>query len=371
MRKYKNFNIPVIKKHLKALEEFKSKIDISKLSEYELDFLEDIINFYKDVLNQKELTTYFDCPEEANILDLRDFNNKYLKLIDKYIPYYETFNDRLYDAIEKYNLKNLYAEIIEYPENDTAYTNKHALSITHDFYNSLPDKEIRDIFNKEFKKKAQNIRFKDDNSITFYSKMIDYNFITIGNGSNFEKITSLAHEYGHIVNDRILGEYIDYESEYPFVELFSMFMETLSIDYLNEKNNMKRATAVELQQLMEIYDHSYNILALDDTRNLVFKNEDELKEYYKKEFSEIFLENNSTVTIDYYHNYTFPFMVIIELLHEYNKDPEKALYLLKEIIKLKDCDYIKELNNKGIHINTHINNYVKQLTKKINNSYHN
>ena len=69
--------------------------------------------------------------------------------------------------------------------------------------------------------------------------------------------------------------------------------------------------------------------------------------------------------------YSFPFMVIIELLHEYNKDPEKALYLLKEIIKLKDCDYIKELNNKGIHINTHINNYAKQLTKKINNSYHN
>ena len=350
MRKYKNFNIPIIKKHLKALEEFKSKIDISKLSENELAFLVDNINFYKDALNQKEITRYFACPEEANILDLRNFNNKYLKLIDKYIPYYDTFNDRLYDAIEKYNLNNLYTEIIKYPENDTAYTNKHALSITHDFYNSLPDKEIRDIFNKEFKKKAQNIRFKDDNPVIFYSKMIDYNFITIGNGSNFEKIISLAHEYGHIVNDRILGEYIDYESKYPFVELFSTFMETLSMDYLNKKNNMKRATAAELQQLMEIYDYSYNILAL---------------------YNEIFLENNSTVTIDYYHNYTFPFMVIIELLHEYNKDPEKALYLLKEIIKLKDCDYIKELNKKGIHINTHINNYVKQLTKKINNSYHN
>ena len=370
MRKYKNFNIPMIKKHLKAIEEFKNKRDLNNLSENNLANLENTIRFYKDVLNQNEITTYFDHSKKASLLDIRDFNNKYLKLIEKYIPCYETFNDRSYTAIEKYDLINIYNAILENPQNDTSYTNKHALSITHDFYNSLPDKEIRDIFNKEYKKKSQNIRFKDENSVTFYSKMIDYNFITIGNSSNFEKIPALAHEYGHIINDKIINEYIDYESDYPFVELISMFMETLSMDYLNQKNNMKRAITLELQQFMEIYNLSYKILVLDDTKNLTYNNEEKLKEFYKDNYGEIFLEINANITIDYDHNYTFPYIVIIELLHEYNKDPEKALYLLKEIVKLKNCDYIKELNNKGIHLNTHINNYAKQLTKKVYNSYH-
>lgn len=370
MRKYKNFNIPMIKKHLKAIEEYKNKIDLNKISENNLANLDNTIKFYEDILNQNEITTYFEHSKEASLLEIRDFNNKYLKLIENYIPCYETFNDRAYTAIEKYNLINIYNAILENPENDTTYTNKHALSLTHDFYNSLPDKEIRDIFNKEYKKKCQNIRFKDENSVTFYSKMIDYNFITIGNASNFEKIPALAHEYGHIINDKITKEFIDYESNYPFVELLSMFMETLSMDYLNQKNNLKRAITLELQQFMEIYNLSYKILVLDDTKNLTYNNEEKLKEFYKDNYGEIFLENNANITIDYDHNYTFPYIVIIELLHEYNKDPEKALYLLKEIVKLKNCDYIKELNNKGIHLNTHINNYAKQLTKKVYNSYH-
>ena len=304
MRKYKNFNIPMIKKHLKAIEEFKNKKDLNQLSEKDLAYLESIIKFYKDVLNRNEITTYFEHSKEASLLDIRDFNNEYLKLIENYIPCYETFNDRAYTAIEKYNLIDIYNAILENPENDTAYTNKHALTITHDFYNSLPDKEIRDIFNKEYKKKSQNIRFKDENSVTFYSKMIDYNFITIGNTSNFEKITALAHEYGHIINDKIINEFIDYESDYPFVELFSMFMETLSMDYLNQKNNMKRATILELQQFMEIYDQSYNLLVLDDTKNLTYNNEDKLKEFYKDNYGEIFLENNLNVTIDCCWNFS-------------------------------------------------------------------
>lgn len=371
MRKYNNFNIPIIKKHLQALLEYKNKIDLSKLSECELQFLNDNIEFYQDVLNNNPITPYFENSEYKSLLDLNKFNNEYLKSINQYIPYYEIFNERLYDAIEKYDLRNIYFDIIQHPENDTAYTNKHILSITHDFYNSLPDKEIRDIFNKEYKKKSQNVRFKDNSSIIFSSKLIDYNFITIGNKSNFEKIPSLAHEYGHIINDKIIHELIDYKSQNPFVELFSQFMEILSMDYLNQKNNTKRATALELQQLMEIYDFSYNLLVLNDIKNMKFKNESELKEFYLNEYGEIFSQNNSNVTVDYYHNYTFPFMVIIEILNEYNKDPEKALYLLKKTIKLKDCDYIKELNNLSIHINTHINNYAKQLTKKINNSYYN
>ena len=105
MRNYKNFNIPMIKKHLKAIEEFKYKIDLNQISENNIAYLENTIKFYKDVLNQNEIATYFDHSKEASLLDIRDFNNKYLKLIEYYIPCYETFNDRAYTAIEKYDLR--------------------------------------------------------------------------------------------------------------------------------------------------------------------------------------------------------------------------------------------------------------------------
>jgi hypothetical protein len=158
----------------------------------------------------------------------------------------------------------------------------------HDFYESIPDKEIQDIFQKEFNKKSQNVRFTDLNSMTFYSKMIDYNFITIGNKNNFEKLSSLAHEYGHIIHDRIIKEYVDYEDGYPFVELFSYFMETLSLYYFYDKGNDKRSSLILLKALIETYDSSYNILVLDDTKNIKLDTPEDIKNFYLQEFGDVF-----------------------------------------------------------------------------------
>ena len=371
MRKYKNFNIPMIKKHLKALEEYINKINFDELSENEQRFFMDIIQFYEDVLSQKELIPYFEIDDETNLLDIRNFNNEYLKNIQRYIPIYENFNTELYDSIEKYDLIDKYFELIEYPISDTAYTNKHVLSMIHDFYESIPDKEIQDIFQKEFNKKSQNVRFTDLNSMTFYSKMIDYNFITIGNKNNFEKLSSLAHEYGHIIHDRIIKEYVDYEDGYPFVELFSYFMETLSLYYFYNKGNDKRSSLILLKALIETYDSSYNILVLDDTKNIKLNTPEDIKNFYLQEFGDIFLENNSNICVNYYHNYTLPYIIIIELLQEYNNDPESAIYKLKQIIKLRNCDYIKETQKIGIEFNKNTDKYVKQLNKKLEDSFYN
>ncbi len=371
MRKYKNFNIPMIKKHLTALQEYKNKIDFDKLSEKEQSFITDILQFYENVLLQKELTPYFEIDDETNLLDIRNFNNEYLREIQRYMPLYENFNAILYNSILKYDLRNKYFELMKYPISDTTYTNKHILSMVYDFYKSIPDKEIKNIFQKEFNKKTQNVRFVDSNSITFYSKMIDYNFISISNDNNFEKIPALAHEYGHIIHDKIIKEYVDYEDGYPYVELFSYFMEILSYYYLYDNNNDKRASLALLKELMETYDFSYNLLLLDDIKNIRLNTPEKIESFYQEEFGDIFLENNSKTSVDYYHNYTFPFLVIIELLHEYNTDPESALYKLKQIIKLRNCDYIKETQKIGIVFNKHTDRYVKQLNKKIENSFYN
>ena len=58
-----------------------------------------------------------------------------------------------------------------------------------------------------------------------------------------------------------------------------------------------------------------------------------------------------------------------ELLNMYERDPEKALYTLKELCKLQNCNYFKELEDRKIYLGENTENFIKKLSKNIDNSF--
>ena len=367
MKKFKEFNNHDLKKKIKLLETKKLSIKSNK----EIEEIDKEIYLLTNLLNGIEIDNYFDVEKKAKLIDIMNINYEFLDTIKEYLPIYISYKKRLADSMNDNQIFEKSDSINDDLPYETSYTNHRIISIVHDFYNSIPDKEIRDMFNKEFKNNRKNIRFIGFDSGTSSTNYSNYKFITIGNESNFEKPIELAHEYGHLIHDDILNKVVFYDENYPFIELMSQFMEMLTIDYMNTKNNKKRATLLILNKILDLYNELYCLESYIDTKDIDFKTSKEIRNYYLKNYGRTCLNYSYLCTAELDHTYSFTKLIIFELLSMYEKDPEKALYLLKELCKLENCNYLQELEKRNIYLGESIEEYTKKLSRNIDNSIHN
>ncbi len=362
MKKYNCFNKNYLKKHLQELIQMKNKLEKSNnldLYEYEL-ILENIKNIEAYLIN-RNVSTLYDELEETPLEEKMQTNKEYFKLEKRSLPIIRRFNDTYQTAVENLDLENYTCDYCT----DTAYTHKRILEMVHDFYMSIPDNEIKKLFNNQYKNKINNVRFKKSEASYCVSTGVDdKRYISIDNSLNYACITSLAHEYGHAIHEDYLGELTTYSNN-QYTELVSLFFQMLMSEYImnTQPENKERARQDSIGMLIKMDIYANNLEVLNVSKNKKFKDEEDAYKLYLDYLAEEEAELALSMGAYLFHDYLIPYIIDIELLWEYKKDPEKAIYLLKELINNYQNDYIDETESLGLDLNGHVYKYVKHLTK--------
>ena len=370
MKNYKSYSNKAIKEDIRALENIRNYIcdhiddsdvileDLSKAQE-----LNDYIEYLRELLDDAPQVDETFIPREDGIYNslVSDFET-----IDERLEYIDPIKEFLVNGITHFVETPFYDQFMNFqtPKN-IKLTNKELMELIHDFYQSLPDKEIRNLFNQAFSKKEENYRIKGDETNTLLLPYINSFYINVAaNASNTKKVISSIHEYGHAIDYGIRKKASDYGSNYPFIELPSLFFESLAGDYLKEKlpKAKRNIKDEELSRLVGLFNASNTLMTeydgfkqkkLNDPLKYAYL----LRVYGKEELEDI---PNSPALRTF--NYVIPFLTSIELLEEYKSDPEKTLNLLKTIIKANDEEnYLAYLESKNIILN---NNSCKYIQRK-------
>ena len=370
MKNYKSYSNEAIKEDIRALENIRNYIcdhiddsnvileDLSKAHE-----LNGYIEYLRELMDDAPQVDETFMPREDGIYNslVSDFDT-----INERLEYIDPIKEFLVNGITHFVETPFYDQFMNFQTpKDIKLTNKEIMELIHDFYQSLPDKEIRNLFNQAFSKNEENYRIKGDETNTLLLPYINSFYINVAaNASNTKKVISSIHEYGHVIDYGIRKKASDYGSNYPFIELPSLFFESLAGDYLKEKlpKAKRNIKDEELSRLVGLFNISNTLMTeydgfkqkkLNDPLKYAYL----LRVYGKEELEDI---PNSPALRTF--NYVIPFLTSIELLEEYKSDPEKTLNLLKTIIKANNEEnYLAYLESKNIILN---NNSCKYIQRK-------
>ena len=293
----------------------------------------------------------FSCVNELNEED-------YVKSNIEIFDCYKNYNDLILninpedlsyvDAIT--NLRDLF----EKQKEDIDITYDEMLEQANSYYNSIPDKEIRNVFNKIFKEKDNNIIIDKESSFSFLMPTIDYSLIILGQENETYKnmLFDLIHEYGHTIQTTINKDLLFYSKDFQPAELMPVFFNMLSLFYFNDSlgSNIEK-NVIQMQASLFLDQVRY-------TQEIKEKGLDAFKEKYNDTAINIYFDHSSLQVYSYF----IPMLTSFELLTKYKEDPEKAMYILKKLI-MNNKDYLDLLKDHNIHLGENTNEAIKMLKK--------
>lgn len=370
MSLYENFNKEFLIKEIEKAEKNQKKANLNGRDFYQtqnIEYLRSLIQ--NDSYRTGSVISFYNMFDD-NPRKLINENRYNLNTIKDFIPSIRFFLSNVKDATDTYNILDFSSgDAIESNYNDPTNKIEELLTILHDFYNSLCDEEIKKKFNKIFKNRINNLRFYGHDSY-----MVPYridkkeikSLITIDSSIYYYTLPSLAHEYGHAI-DYSFRNYDKQERDVLFDELISTFFEFVMGKYMIDNNlYSKHIPLCEREYLLDKIEEIVGILIINKVLGKTFNNDIEFYEDIKS------LEDTLNGSMKSYHvedllEYSLPYTLVIELLSLYKKDPESALYILKETASREH-----ELNNtyfesKNIYIGEHAEEYVKSLSLKLKN----
>ena len=338
------------------------------------------------------LTMYMLTNDNDYLLDVELCN----RLIDSDLlmfPIYESFKEHMAEETETYikfqpfydSIKTfagykgaLNLKLKELNEYDISIS--ELLSFVHDFYASL-DHDLFRVFKKVFNERKNNLQFTKNRSITAFIPHLHYSYININKDDTINDYLNIVHKYMHAICDNMYYRR-DYTSNYPFIELPSLLMELIAYDWLADGftssyeddngnvviNNMwledimvsKGQTAATILKYAK-----YNLIESDYLSKVDrFRRKRETLREMKK------MTNTKATTIyDLMKTsslerttYSIAYITAIELYYLYLEDPERALYVLKELIMMDNKEnYERELEHRGINLNEHAKKHLKSI----------
>lgn len=285
---------------IKKLEELKSLTQ----NEDALNSIDYSINSIKEILTYKE--------------------QKEVAYLEQNIKFFNT-HSAIMDILNNFNnitsISYLMLKEINFKEEEV-------LTLTYDFYMSLEDKEIKDIFLKYFKENKKYFRYnstpyQDDINYFFDVPALNEGFINSVNHHTIETIISTVHEYSHAISYFINQDNIRDYNKLFLSEIDSLFIEKLAIDYF------EKTFGTDVWRYM-----ASRYSEIQDCANMILNKANDLsdKTYYSA--SPTF--NVENFNVNSYIAYPIGFCLSTELYFLSKEDPEQALYLLKEIVKLKN-----------------------------------
>ena len=297
-------------------------------------------------------------PYSANVFDCfnkqteEDYINLNIKIYNAYKPYNELIEQIDTEDIKLEEVYKIMNFEIDKEVEDITYD--EMLELTHDFYNSLPDKEIRKTFKNIYKEKDNNIRINDMSSFTFLFPSLNYSLITLdkANETYRDMIYDLVHEYGHCIQTSLTNRIDFYGIEYEPAELMPVFFDMLSTFYFDDNKTSNTLEKNIFQQQTKIY-----IDQIKYTEEIMQNGYEAFKDKYNDIAQEIYLEHNLLQV----YSYLIPTLTSYELLTKYKEDPEKTMTILKSLVN--KGDYLNKLNKNNIHLGESTKEVIKMLKK--------
>ena len=305
----------------------------------------------KLLFNKKYPEDIFDC---VNSLKENDFINTNIEIFNSYNDYNNLILNINPEDLNYAEVITKLRDLLDKQTYDTDITFEEMLELTNSYYNSIPDKEIRDIFNKSYKEKDKNICIGEESSYTFLMPTIDYSLIVLGQENETYKnmLFDAIHEYGHIIQTGLNRNLLYYSKDYEPSELMPVFFNMLSLFYFDdsieksiEKNILQMQTSLFLDQVRytkEIKENGINAF----------------KEKYNNAAIDIYFTHSSLQV----YSYLIPILTSFELIQKYKQDPEKSMYILKKLI-MNNKDYIDLLSDYNINLGEYTNETIKMLKK--------
>lgn len=346
--KYMEWNQANIKQQINILQDLENKNGKCDLSIQ----IEQLTMLIKDTLTYFSIDDNFKYQMEIEITSINMFA-EFINDIKYFSELYRLLNYKNIKPIDTYSLKD-----------------STILGFTHDFYNHL-DKEFASIFNRLYRERKNNFKFSKKRSGSFYIQELNYHYINVERDNTVDDFLNTGHEYAHGIVDNLFPRNY-FESNYPFIEFFPLFIEFLMGDELNktfmdlEKDILYiRATTIHscLNYAKEIILEARYLAQLDIIKN---KNEtiNDLAKFgkigkgsAKKIFNKPIMERLLYVT---------SFLTAIELYYLYLIDPELSIYISKEIIKIdKVNSYNEFLVNNGIILNDNTKKLIIETNKQL------
>lgn len=291
----------------------------------------------------------------------RSFRNDFIKLakIDE---------DMLTYTIRLHEMEDV-GNIYKYGFFENGMTTDELVTIVHDFYHSLGDKDIAkevDIIlnpdnhflrieqghTKEINSILQGRAIKDENSNLTYGSYYRRN--------NIQDIPTLTHEVGHMLSHRLFQQDANPITQLFLSELESQYMELLSIQYIaNNLKDPKMALCLQMNRLNYIFDQAWDVFAqylLFESHGFSTGLADKLKEAgYTLKVNDETIKLFQKMPLLKKAKIINSFMAALELYRITQEDQQKGIKLYKKIFTSKETEYKKFLDKHKI-------NYIKDTS---------
>lgn len=353
-----SWNVKKIKRDLALAKLFHAKRTIKYYN-----YLLKGIDINQDSFDKKEILL-FDKTDELNFDEARDL---FLTGLD-YIPdeLYESFLD-IFSWFE--NIKSLEMPS-EYSKIDL--TNDELITLAHDIFKSMDNKEVMDAFNVLINKHNNllNIQEATNNKtvtkcvggITYYHPLRRKSHVNIFREHTIEDIEYTVHESMHFIYKYLLHRYYRRESIHLFDELEGEYANIYVARYL-EDNGFKDASTLRKSLVNNVLTASYllmvNHVLFKTSKNKEFDCAAATKELNSKlqtvKIDILPEELTSYLTISGYEELTdiLSYLTALELFYDY--EPSDALEKIGSL-KVNDSEVLLEnLACENIHF--HENGY--------------
>lgn len=359
MGKY-NWNIDTLVSRLDILNKLiKKETDPEKLDDLQsdLEYLENLIYVH---FNPQESKT------PSMLEAYRDLKFQ-LKKIDFIWPDFKEFGDIVTSYIKVPRLKK------------RSFTKEELFELTHNFYKSLNPFFYHN-FMRNFKMRETHTTFYNAHDIKRYVgettvlPSLNETFIEITRSNTLDDPLTVIHEYGHATSTSINPYHLSMQKDI-FTEVDTLFFEMLAADFLDKELGISEKVITHTNLHNEYFycaDKASLQIAFVETENILpsaFLRNKDLKIFGRtqlnlcdEEIEEIIQESDT-------RNYVYlnSYMYAIELYELYKKDPEKALYILKQVILLRDMtrrQYYEKIKQLGLIANSSLQDYRLELIEQ-------
>ncbi len=288
-------------------------------------------------------------------------------LVPLFKPFYPLVRKLVHTThpIDEFNLNRKYQEC--------KISNDDALRIVGNFF-----KKQGDFFYKQFlefmEESEGHLQYVLPNDCMdgeiLYLHSVGEAFVSIASYPNICKVSITSHELTHVTDAFNNPEF---HENLLIREISSVFMEMIATDYLNNVLALKRDNILRRANLhIAIKERAMDIRAKTELLTLyrMYQNNDDntlfeilKKKGFDKEDIEYY-ESDSLIE-DYY--YILAQLVAIELYYIYQKDKNKALGILQNIIlNATDSNILNLLGQDKIILAKNLDRYESELVKSLN-----
>ena len=312
------------------------------------------------IASLERMVTNFATDRSENVVKRGNFY-----VCQDYIPRYRSQLPHVRDFLEA---TDDYVEDKRYTREGKEYNFKDMYELTRDFFKSVGGKIYKayEEFDKEKDNRVNFFPMPPVNSTVYTIPVLNKFYMNIGTDAEDEEIIeTYIHEAGHVITFKQNSK--RYESLQLFTEIESLFFEILADEYLREQTNDDYFLDLERNRLNEYYGSGSVMDIFNIAYNMTVDNITEINNP-DKVFMDICknegLLKTTPVRIDNTMKYVFSYICAVELVQIYKQDPEKALFLLDNIISNDNTISEYERIVRNVNPNEHMKEYAKTLTKK-------